>query len=216
MRPIILEENMHVHVFNRGSEKKNIFLREQDYIRFLFMVLFLQSPEVSFPQIGRYVKVYEQSKDFNVAESQTEKILETRMVKLISFSLLPNHFHLVLEQVGENGISKYMHRIQNGFAKYFNAKYEKSGHLFQGTYKAVEIKDNKQLLYLSTYIHKQAQELKGWERKIDNYPWSSLQDFFENRWGKLLETGIILEQFKNPKEYLQFVYKSPAKEWDDL
>ena len=105
-----------------------------------------------------------------------------------------------------------MQKILNAYTKYINVKYKKSGHLFQGPYKAVHIKDNRQLLHLSAYIHKNHNELREWRNKEDLYPWSSYQDYIkENRWADLLVTDIITGQFKNKKEYYQFVKTSTAK-----
>ena len=106
-----------------------------------------------------------------------------------------------------------MQRVLNGYTKYYNTKYQKSGHLFQGPYKAVHVLNNQQLLHLSCYIHKNPKELREWSNKELQYPWSSYQDFVkENRFDKLLALEIILGQFKNKKEYHEFVKTSPAKE----
>ena len=78
---------------------------------------------------------------------------------------------------------------------------------------AINIENNNQLLYLSTYIHRNPREILEWKNKEHIYPWSSCQDFtVKNRWGNLLERNIILKQFSNKKEYLNFIKSSPAKE----
>ncbi len=141
-----------------------------------------------------------------------EEIVRKRTVELISFTLMPNHFHLLIHQLKDNGIANYLSRIQNAQTKYFNTKYKRTGHLFQGSYKSVHIKSNNQLLYLSAYMHKNQRELMGWKNKEHLYPWSSYQDYLQNRWGELLKPGIILEQFNNPKDYKNFIKKSNAKE----
>ena len=105
-----------------------------------------------------------------------------------------------------------MHRVQNAFGKSFNTKYEKTGHVFQGAYKAVPVTNDNQLVYLSAYIHKNPRELPQWKNKEHEYPWSSFRDYKENRWGLLLKPEIILERFKDFEEYKQFVKESPAKE----
>lgn len=124
---------------------------------------------------------------------------------------MPNHFHMTVCEHKESGIAQYMQRVLCAYTKYFNAKYNKNGHLFQGPYKAVHIEDNNQILYLSTYIHRNPCELKNWRNKEYNYPWSSYQDYCSyNRWGALLKTNIITNQFSQ-KEYKQFVLSSIAK-----
>lgn len=125
---------------------------------------------------------------------------------------MSNHFHLIAHERKLNGISSYMHRVQTGYSKYFNTKYRKSGHLVQGTFQAVHIEDNEQFLHVSAYIHRNQREISKWKNKEHLYPWSSYHDYIvDNRWGDLLNTQIILEQFE-PKEYRDFVITSGTKE----
>jgi len=208
MRKVKISIGEYYHVYNRGNNKQNIFLDSRDWIRFLFLILYLQSP-VNFSQIGRSVSSYNKRSVFGIP---TEKIIKNRYVELISFTLMPNHFHLVIREFKENGISQYMQRILNAYTKYFNTKYEKSGHLFQGPFKIVHIEDNEQLLHLSAYIHRNQREIKQWENKEYEFPWSSYGDYVvENRWGELLKQQIIVEQFSTIQEYKKFVDTSGTK-----
>ena len=150
---------------------------------------------------------------FKEDSENEEKIIKQRYVEILNFSLMPNHFHLTLCEIKEGGIAQYMQRVLCAYTKYFNTKYKKSGHLFQGPYKAVHVSDNKQLLYLSTYIHKNPREILNWKGKEDTYPWSSYQDYVnKNRWGKLLSRDLILEQYSKNNDYHEFVKSSTAKE----
>ncbi len=126
---------------------------------------------------------------------------------------MPNHFHLLIREIKEGGTAKYMQRIQNSFTKYINTKYKKSGHLFQGAYKAVNMGGNEQLLYLSSYIHKNPKEMKEWNKNEIKFPWSSYQDcVLINRWGDFLKHEIITSQFSKKDSYEEFVKTSMAKE----
>ncbi len=139
-------------------------------------------------------------------------MLKNQYIELVSFILMPNHFHLLVHERQEKGISQYMQRILNSYTKYFNTKYDKSGHLFQGPFRIVHIKNNEQLLHLSAYIHRNAREIKKWKNKEEKYFWSSYQDYIEkNRWGEFLKPSIILDQFATPKEYKNFVDTSGTK-----
>lgn len=200
------------HIFNRGNNKQNIFLDERDYARFLFLILFFQSPEQFF-NIGKNVSAYLKYTDFNITRSKMAKVLGARTVQLIAFCLMPNHFHLLLQELTEGGLSNYLMRIQNSYTKYFNEKYQNVGHhLLQGPFGAAHIKNNEQFLYVSTYIHRNPHELARWRNKENLYPWSSYSDFIgENRWGELLQLNIILSQFSSPGEYYFFTKKSLAK-----
>lgn len=140
------------------------------------------------------------------------KILKDKFVELVSFTFMPNHFHFVVHELKEGGISKYMQRMQDSHTKYFNTKYGKSGHLFQGAFQSVHIKDNRQLLHLSAYIHRNSRELKQWKNKEHQFFWSSYQDYVrENRWGELLKPEIIIGQFSSTNEYKEFVETSGTK-----
>lgn len=211
MRNISIVPGEYYHIYNRGVNKQNIFADERDWVRLLFLILYLQSP-VSFNNIGRQVTYYVKHSGFNIERKDLNKIYGNRTVELINFAIMPNHFHLLITENKEGGISNYMQRIQNGYTKYFNTKYKKSGHLLQGPYKAVHIKSNKQILHLSAYIHKNPTELKQWNKKEHLYPWSSYYDYtLENRWDKLLKRGVILSQFNKQNEYQKFIETSGVK-----
>ena len=205
--PLVTKE--YYHVLNRGNNKQKIFLEKKDWIRFLFMILYFQA-DYRFSNIRRIVHNFQISSDFKV--KNINKLINNRYVNLIAFSLMPNHFHLLVQQKIERGISQYMQRILNSYTKYFNFKYDKSGHLFQGPFKAVHVKTNQQLLYLSAYIHRNAREIAQWKDKEEQYPWSSFQDYIiKNRWPELLITNDILSQFSSKKEYKEFTEDSGAK-----
>ncbi len=213
MRNIQISVGEHYHVYNRGTHKNTIFHDRTDYSRFLFLIVFLQSP-VSFDPISRRVRFFVEHSVFEIDEGEVMEISDKRYVDLVSFCLMPNHFHLILKETEEGGTARYMQRVLNGYTKYYNTKYGISGHLFQGPYKAVHVEDNDQLLYLSTYVHRNPRELSGWKNKEQKYEWSSYQDYINsNRWGKLLSTEIVLGQFQlnAENEYDEFVQTSSAK-----
>lgn len=196
------------HIYNRENSKQNLFLEERDWIRFLFLILYLQSP-ISFNNSGRPVSYFVGHQKFNIKDND---VIKNRYVELINFCLMPNHFHITAHEVKEGGISKYLQRVQIAYTKYLNTKYGKSGHLFQGAFQSVHIKNNEQLLHLSAYIHRNPREIKEWKNKEHQYPWSSYQDYIkENRWGELIKREIISDQFSDKKEYQDFIETSGAK-----
>ncbi len=206
----------HYHIYNRSHDKQEIFLDSRDYARFLFLILYFQSP-VEFFNLSRPVSQYVRRSAFNIDQQKVAEVLKTRTVELVSFAIMPNHFHLLVCEKRENGISKYMHRVQTAYAKYFNTKYKKVGHLWSGAYKVVSVDSNEQLLHLSAYIHRNPRGLKEWKNKEENYSWSSYQDYTKgNRWGLLIEQDIILEQFNSVAEYDDFLRTSSAKKVDEM
>ena len=215
MRKIEFAVGESYHIYNRGVRKKILFIDERDYTRFLFLLIYFQSP-ILFFNLGRYVTNFVKHSVFNIPAKTITKIIAKRLVKLHAFALMPNHFHLILEAAAEKGVSTYLHRVLNAYGKYFNTKYKESGHVFQGPFRAVPIGDNNQLLHTSAYVHRNCRELNGWRNQEHRYPWSSHQDYVsQNRWNELLSTDLILGQFKNQKEYRDFVDSSPAKTVDD-
>ncbi|MCX6755486.1 MAG: transposase [Candidatus Nomurabacteria bacterium] len=203
------------HIYNRGMQKQPIFENDSDRLRFLFLILTFQGKEL-IKNISREVKQNVQSSTLHISKETTKNVAQNRQVELVSFCLMPNHFHLIVKEKEEGGIAKYMQRILTSYTKYFNKKYNKSGHLFQGSYKSILIEDDRQLMHLSAYIHKNPSEIKGWKNKEDKYYWSSYNDYiYENRWDELLSQNIILDRYNIDKEkgtYKKFVETSLAKE----
>lgn len=201
------------HVFNRGIRKQPIFYIQKDYIRFLFLILTFQGGFV-IKNISREIEQSVQNRILHIDEELKKDVLKNRMVELVSFCLVPNHFHILVRELEENGISKYIQRVLIAYAKYFNLRHDKSGYLFQGNYKDVHIEDDRQLMHTSAYIHKHPCEI-GWKGKEHLYPWSSYQDCVgENRFEQLLVTDILAKRFedKSGMTYREFVNTSPAKE----
>lgn len=180
------------HVFNRGVEKRRIFLEKADFIRFIETILYYQikSPPVRFSFKNR----------LNIIKHQAD---ETLLVEIICFCLMPNHFHLLIKQLCEGGISLFLNKVSNSYAKYFNTKYKRIGPLFQGFFKAVHVSDERQLLQVSRYIHRNPVS-SYLVRDLKDYLFSSYRQYIN------LENGfcsdkIIKDQFNSAKEYEQFV-----------
>ena len=211
MRKFQFAPNSYYHICNRSNDEGVIFLDEKDYTRFLFLILFYQA-SLPFFNIGRQTSYFVKHRMFNISPEIVERVTTRRRVGLNAFTIMPNHFHLFLQEKQAGGISHYLQRVQNGYAKYFNTKYRKRGHLFQGAFRAIPVETDKQLLYLSSYIHRNPRDLQKWKDKERIYPWSSYQDCIgKNRWGELLKPNIFLDQFSTPKSYETFVETSTAK-----
>jgi putative transposase len=202
-------EREYFHVFNRGVEKRLIFMDDKDRWRFMTLLIVVRGDAV-FNQISRLVSAVEHRR-FDIAF--LKEILKKRHVELVSFCLMPNHFHLILRESRDGGISKFMQRLADAYTKYFNLRHNRSGHLFGGKFQSVHIDRNEYLNYLSAYIHLNPKELRKWHGKEIYYPWSSFQDFSkENRWGPFLNSSVIRDQFKSGVEYQKFVEETPIKE----
>lgn len=213
MRNIAFAPNEYYHVCGRGSGGQDLFLDESDRNRFLFLILHLQSP-IQLSNISLYANRYSKKNTFGVNPDTLSEMVKKRSLELIAYCLMGNHFHLIVGNLDDGAVSIYMHRVLMAYSKYFNAKYRKRGHVFQGPFSAVHIKNNTQLLHASCYIHKNPRDIPEWQNSYMEYPYSSIGDYIkESRWGELLKTDIVLGQFKNQAAYKHFVDTSTAKEY---
>jgi putative transposase len=141
-------------------------------------------------------------------ETSLKKLRESkRLVEIIAFCLMPNHFHLLLKQLQKKGTSTFMRNFQNSYARYFNTKYHRSGALFQALFKAVRIETDAQLLHVSRYIHLNLVSSFLVEIKnLENYPWSSFPEYMKSRSLEFVDPDLVLKQFKTEKDYKKFVF----------
>lgn len=199
MRKTPFVEGEHYHVYNRGVDKRIIFSDKYDVDRFL------QSMD-EFNVVEPIGSIYENSFIKDSLGNETSKLEKDKLVNIIAYCLNPNHFHLILEQIAENGISDFMKRLGGGYTKYFNGKEKRIGSLFQGVFKAVHINSNKYMLYVSVYVNlnDRAHQLGNETSKLvesrsswNEYVEPSEKEGFCNK-------EIILGQFKNKKEYKKF------------
>ncbi|MBP9717511.1 MAG: transposase [Candidatus Pacebacteria bacterium] len=127
------------HIFNRGVDKRDVFLDQYDYLRFYQSLAFFNTIE---PTVN-----------YRLAKSSYTKQNEKKLVNIEAYSLLPNHFHLIVEQIVDGGISEFLKRVSGGYTSYFNEKYQRSGVLFQGRYKKVHVNTDEQYQYLFAYVN---------------------------------------------------------------
>lgn len=188
MRKISFVNNHYYHIYNRGVDKRRIFLREGEYIRFLFTIKSL-------------LKTGTARQGLTISKSSA---FSTKL-SFVSYCLMPNHYHFLLKQKEENGISDFMHRLNTSYTKYFNISHKRTGRLFEYTFKAVGIETDEQLIHLSRYIHLNP-FMGGLVKTLNHYKWSSYPDFIGKRNGTICEKEEILDSFKNnEKKYEQFV-----------
>ena len=184
------------HVFNRGNGKNNIFLDPQDYGIFIHRVM-----ENFFPE-------NEPPKELSSLDLKYHrKKLPAEAFSLICYCLMPNHFHFLIRQNGNVKISKLIQKLCTGYAKYFQKKYEHTGHLFQGAFKAINVENESYLMWLSAYIH-QNPGVGGIVENLEDYPYSSYPDYIGKRNENLCSKDIILVKFKNADDYKKFVEDS--------
>lgn len=203
MRKINFENNQFYHVYNRGNNKRPIFLDRFDLQRFIQGIVEFNCEE---PIGSIFENAFREPKLGSLAS-------KPRLVDVVAYCLNPNHFHLILKQQVDDGVSKFMHRQGTGYTKYFNEKYKNSGSLFQGPYKAIHVDSNEYLLHLSAYVNLNSE---AHNRSIDNQEEnktilsiSSWQEYVTGTSG-LCNKDIILSQFNKISEYEKFALDSLA------
>ena len=180
------------HIYNRGVDKRVIVNDARDSERFLQSLEFFNSRE----PIVSLREIISNKKDKNLKHHDP-------LVEIISYCLNPNHFHFLLKEIHEGGISEFMKRLGGGYTWYFNNKNKRHGSLFQGTFKSIHIKSNEQLLRTSVYVslnwrvHRISGLTAGRVR-------SSWEEYLGKRSQNICTKGIILEQLKSPKDYKIF------------
>jgi putative transposase len=209
------------HVYNRGTEKRKIFLEDKDYLRFIHDLFEFNDENPAF-NIGYFFnqgkkRATNESIDVRDVRRQYIKEREKRkmLVEILAFCLMPNHYHLLLKPRKDSGIAEFIKKINGGYAKYFNNKYERAGTLFQGKYKSVWIKKDAHFIYLPYYIHLNPLDLKfpEWRNKeiknyqaamkfLKNYRWSSFPDYIgKKNFPSVTQREFLLNFFEGPEQY---------------
>lgn len=195
----IYAPDSYYHLYNRGVAKNKIFLDQVDYATFLsYLKIYLLPKDTpgllavrNNPQSG-YKERYEAAKLLSLKNYYQE-------IALLAYILMPNHFHLLVKQTGENSIDNFMNSLGTRYSGFFNRKYRRVGPVFQGVYKAVLVNTDEQLLHLSRYIHLNSPKQSS--------P-SSLPEYLGKRKTSWVKTGQILSYFQkqNPQTgYQKFV-----------
>lgn len=180
------------HIYNRGVEKKNIFQNSRDFQRFLKSLQYyqLQGPKPSF------------SKFFQPTLFKVD--LSEKIVEILAYCLMPNHFHLLVRQNAKGGITEFMSKLLNSYTKYFNTKHKRVGPLLQGQFKAVLIESDEQFIHVSRYIH--LNPITSFlVKNLEAYKWSSYPEYIDPKRIGVCSKEETLGFFKSPEDYKQFV-----------
>jgi len=182
------------HIYNRGNNKEKIFFDEQDYKAFLFRLgLCLGFNEEELNKEKSIAMPYSR-----IRITGTDK----KDFKLHAFCLMSNHFHLLIEQVGNIPISNLILKLCTSYARYINLKHKRIGHIFQDKFKAVLIEDNPQLMWTSAYIHMNPVK-NGLVKNPEEYKWSSYQNFVSERNLAIVYKDFLLSIFGDQKSFIK-------------
>lgn len=190
------------HVFNRSVAGQTIFPRNHDYERFLDLINYyrFENPSVRFSE---YKRLSVQAKKYFFEQLQAN---HDQVVTILAFCCMPNHFHLLLKQQKDPGISRFTAQLQNGYAKYFNIKTKRFGAVFQSMFKAVHVEDDDQLIHVARYIHLNPLTAGIVENSSElvTHPYDSFGNYLRDDTDSMLEKTTILSMFKDRKSFQSY------------
>ena len=212
-------EGEYYHLYNRGNSKQKIFLDDKDRERFLKLLYLCNSKQrIDFKNdiVKRKINAW----DFEKGES---------IVNIGAWVLMPNHFHLYITPKTEallpsgSAITDFMHRVLTAYSKYFNAKYQRTGSLFEGKFKSVHISKDTQAKYLFSYIHLNPLKLidSRWNKNgskasvlkftkfLNSYKWSSYFDYLEiiRPESKIINRIDFLNYFESKNSFQEEIFE---------
>jgi len=200
------------HTYNRGTEKRKIFLDDADYLRGVHDLY-------EFNDVKAVINLHQRINRSSTAINFNRP--REKLIKLGAWGFMPNHYHLFSCPIVDNGLPKFHQKFGGGYTWFFNAKYKRNGVLFQGRYKKVLVDNDTQALHLICYIHANPLDLwkPNWKEKgLTNSEIKSALEFLEKKyrwsshldwWGiknfpSLIDTDFIHRFFKTPAEYREF------------
>ncbi len=211
-RTIKFSEGEYYHVYNRGTDKRTIFLDTKDYRRFLALLYVCNS-----------TRAVDMTAHFQEGKSFMELFITERndiLVDIGPYCIMPNHFHILVREKVEGGLTKFMSKLATSYSMYFNKKNKRSGVLFEGKFKAKHANTDEYLKYLFAYIHLNPVKIidpewkkngiadrDGAKKYLAEYTYSSYLDYMgTNRIeGKILNRDAFPEYFGEFKEFSQFI-----------
>lgn len=201
-RKLIFANDEIYHVFNRGIEKRPVFTNKWELDRAIVTLNFYRFAKLPI-KLSKFLVLPQKKQQelLKTVEKNNEKLIE-----IISFCLMPNHFHLMLKQKIENGISIFVSNFANSYTKYFNTKHDRIGPLFQGIFKAVRIESDEQFIHVSRYIHlNPVSSFLIKPESLETYKWSSYIEFVGNLNRGFVNKDAILDLFSSRAAYKKFV-----------
>lgn len=199
------------HVFNRGVEKRDVFLEDGDFLRFIHYLYVLNDNQPLSAEFRQRTEL--------TYEVSPRRLNKEPLVDVLAVCLMPNHYHLFLQQKVDNGISKFMQKLGTAESMFFNAKYKHTGSVFQGKFKFKKVKDDAQAICLANYIHTNPIDLieSGWKESgiknprrvmefLENYRWSSYRDYIgKKNFPSVISQTFLREIIGGPAEFKRII-----------
>lgn len=205
------------HIYNRGIDRRTIFKLERDYERFMMLLYVCNSTQEPPIRLDNLINhLHKNYKEIMILDRGKP------LVSIGAWCLMTNHFHLLVKQEVDEGITKFMRKVGVGYSMFFNIKYNRKGALFGGLFKSKLIGvDDNYMIKLLAYIHLNPLEINfpDIENKrgeynqnemkefVDSYRYSSYQDYMGiNRVEKsILNKESFPEYFNTNQSFVEFV-----------
>lgn len=210
-RKEIFQNNSYYHIFDKTIDDREIFVLPRLACEFIRTFIYYRSKKA----VLRFSKF--KSLDISLQEKRWNKILLKKdfQVDIVSYCLMPNHYHFLLKQLRKGGIRFFMAQILNSFTRYYNILNKRKGPIFLTQFRSKKIYTEEQLVYVSRYIHTNpfASSVVDTIEEIFNYPYSSIKAYLQKKNNEKIDTGSILNYFRNnPQKYKEFIIKNASEQ----
>jgi putative transposase len=185
----------HYHIYNRGAGGADIFKESQDYIEFIIRLRLALGHEPS-----AILELAASAKPLRI------KPVHQNAFTVVSYCLMPNHFHLLIRQNSDISVSRLISKVCTSYAMYFNSKYKREGSLFHDAFKSVSVDESYDLLWLSAYIH-QNPATAGLVWDLSDWKWSSYPEYISKK-RELCDMEVLMIELKHRDQYREFVENS--------
>ena len=189
------------HVFNRSVARQPILTTQRNCQRILDLINFYRFPNTNV-RYSHFARLSTELKQ----QFLDDLTKQNQQVEIVCFTLMPNHYHFLIRQKSENGISNFIRHLQNGYAKYFNLKNERSGAVFQAMFKAVRIENEEQFIHIARYIHLNpltSYVLNNIEQ-LNSYPWNSYMDYLQENTHSFIDPTFLTNLFGSKTKLQEF------------
>jgi putative transposase len=201
-RKVVFVNGETYHVFNRSIDSQDIFNSKFEYSRAVQTIDYYRFAKLPV----KFSHYFSLDCDTQVKIYQSIIHDNPRRVSILAYCLMPTHYHFLLRQESDQGVSRFISDFSNSYSKYFNTKSERLGHLFQGPFKGVHINSQNELLHVSRYIHlNPVVSCLISQNHLFQYPWSSLPEYLNFCSSHICDTSEVLSSFTSPKDYLDFL-----------
>lgn len=204
-RKIEFTDDCYYHIYNRGVDKRLIFMNDRDRLRFLHVLYFCNDKKpIDMRLLSKEIP------------SSSDK--RAPLVDIGAYCFMPNHFHVLVKTKRGEDLTVFMRKLGTGYAMYFNKIYKRTGRLFEGAFKAKLIENDEYLRHMSVYIHTNALELKDpkWKERgvidgamandfLQKYRWSSYKHYLGEENDAILNLNVFPEYFQDGDAYKSFL-----------